>query len=134
MPQGDHGFDARGAARGDVASHGRDQCEQECDARKCQRMGSVNAKEKALQKSRQKKPAGNADQYSDERESQSVADHRSENLCKISAKRDADAEFARALANGVGHDTVNSKTTEQQGPQSEQCQQQGTMGAATETP
>jgi hypothetical protein len=95
---------------------------------------ALTPKEKALQKSRQKKPAGNADQYSDERESQSVADHRSEYLCKISAKRDADAEFARALANGVGHDTVNSKTTEQQGPQSEQCQQRGTMGAATETP
>ena len=69
VPQGDHGIDARGAARRDVASRGRDQCEQECDARKCQRIGSANAKEKALQKARQAKPAGNADQYPDECES-----------------------------------------------------------------
>jgi hypothetical protein len=64
-----------------------------------------------------------------------MSDHRSEYLRKISAKRDANAGFARALVNGVGHDTVNSKTTEQQDRQSEQCQQQvRNLGAATEVP
>src|SRR6266851_2609888 len=69
VPKGDHGIHAHRAARGNVARRGRDQCKQECDARKCQRIVSANAKYKTLQEARQEKPAGNANQYPDERES-----------------------------------------------------------------
>ncbi len=69
VPKGEHGIHAHRAARGNVARRGRDQCKQECDARKCQWIVSANAKYKTLQEARQEKPAGNANQYPDERES-----------------------------------------------------------------
>jgi hypothetical protein len=115
----DHGIEATGAEGGDVAGGGGDEGESGGGKRERQRVVGRKAKELALDYAGKREGSDDAGGYTDGHEKQDFAHDHPDDVTASGAESHANADFASALRNSVGHDAVETDDGEERGEESE---------------
>src|SRR5215510_8677748 len=105
-PQRLYGVDLERAASRHVAGSGSHEYERKTYPQERDRIVSGNAEEQHAQKPRQRQRHDDADDDTDTRQLQTVADDQSRDVAAFRAERHADAELSHALAGGKTHDAI----------------------------
>jgi hypothetical protein len=108
IAEGNHGIDAHGATRGDVAGEQGDNEKHSGNGGESERIAGADAVEEARHQPRQSKGRKQTDYDAYEREAGSMREDQTHDVTPLRAKRDANADLVGLLRDGVGEDAINS--------------------------
>src|ERR1700683_4025081 len=115
VPQRDHGIDANGAARGNVAGNDCDEDEQNCRRGKRCGIAGADREEKAGHQPGKRERSDHSDDNPGECDSSSLVEDYAKNVGALRSERHAHADFVSALRDGIRNHAVASDGRENQG-------------------
>ncbi len=121
VPQSDHGIDARGSPRGDVARCQPDNCQQGAHSEKCNRIARLDSVKKAAQRTRHAHRSNDSENYSESNQRQRLCSHQPEDVSVLRAKGCTDSNLARAPRYFIRQQAIQPDARKRQSQQSKQA-------------
>src|SRR5260221_7198976 len=119
----DEGIDSGGAAGGEVTGEKRDGCEEEWNSDESDQVVGLHAVKKRSGDFGGGEGGGDTEKHRDGDQGHALADDEAPHSDCRSAEREANADFARAAADGIAHDAVESDSGKKQTEKAEKSKE-----------
>ncbi len=123
VAQRDHGIDAGGADRGNVARERGDGCEQRRYSHERQRIGCLHVEEQRPEKSRDAESGGGADRGTNSGERDSLTNDEAKHLALLCAESHSNTDLARSPRHFVGKQPVEADAGEHEREQTKKARE-----------
>src|ERR1700745_2610033 len=114
IPQSDHGIDAHGAARGNIAGSEGDKPKQEGDSCKRQPIIRANPVKKACKVARRGERSQDDKDWAARRQGNSLPNNKTQDIAWPRSQRHTHSDFPSAPRHFVGEQSIQSNTSEQE--------------------